>query len=121
MSPAAAPAPSFTALAQPVAAPEPAPDPEPAPVASLPPPPIDITPRAPTLADLLPTIAPEESPLAALAELATSGTGQDDESERRPWSLPILRRREPEAEDSARESSEMIAWLDEVFAPKSDQ
>jgi hypothetical protein len=119
-SPAGAPASPFTAFAEAVAASEPAPDPEPARVASLPPPPIDTTPRAPTLADLLPTITPQESPPAALADLATN-EADADESERRPWSLPILRRREPEAEETARESSEMIAWLDEVFAPKSDQ
>jgi hypothetical protein len=88
------------------------------PVVPVPPAPIEAPPRAPTLADLLPTITPEELPRAALAELATAETDVEDDSDRKSWSLPTLRRREPEEEDLSRGSSEMIAWLDEVFAPK---
>lgn len=76
---------------------------------------------APTLADLLPSVgaatAPDEGvdPLAELAQLPTPTDAQPTPERKR--SLPFLRWRE-EPEDDGREASEMIAWLDEVFAPR---
>lgn len=77
---------------------------------------------APTLADLLPSVgtaAPEQpaEQLAALAELPTPADPEPVPERRR--SLPRLRWRD-EPEDDGREASEMIAWLDEVFAPRGD-
>jgi hypothetical protein len=81
--------------------------------------------RAPTLADLLPTMAPREgSTVAALASLPTreqelgwNEQGDPEEPDRSRRGLPFLRRNEPEP-DTSKEASEMIAWLDEVFAPR---
>lgn len=98
---------------------------------------------APTLADLLPSVPPTPTSFSSPAETSPSligadhgfglsshmgnagnadaaGNADEDEDiiERRPRTLPLLRRREPEPVDDGSDASEMIAWLDEVFAPK---
>jgi hypothetical protein len=78
--------------------------------------------RAPTLADLLPSMQPRAEPSVELAALPTReqqlGWDQQGEPEEPDRSRRgLLRRREPEPDDG-RETSEMIAWLDEVFAPR---
>ena len=81
--------------------------------------------RAPTLADLLPTMVPrEESHAADLASLPTreqelgwDEQGDPEEPDRSRRGIGLLRRRDAEP-DTGQESSEMIAWLDEVFAPR---
>jgi hypothetical protein len=99
---------------------EPFPDVEPPrPVAD---PPLD---RPPTLADLLPSMGQrEDATTTALAglptreqELGWDGQGEPEEPDRTRRGLNLLRRREAEPDDS-QDASEMIAWLDEVFAPR---
>jgi hypothetical protein len=90
--------------------------------------------EAPTLADLLPTVPPARAPanehaLSVLAELHVRAPEpeleRDPEPEpdedRRLRSLPMLRRRDPEPADDGAGASEMIAWLDEVFAPRDER
>jgi hypothetical protein len=85
-------------------------------------PPVD---RAPTLADLLPSMAPrDDSATAALASLPTreqelgwDEQGDPEEPDRARRGINLLRRRDAEPDDS-QETSAMIAWLDEVFAPR---
>lgn len=85
-------------------------------------PPVD---RAPTLADLLPSMVPhDESATAALARLPTreqelgwDEQGEPEEPDRSRRGISLLRRREAEPDDG-QEASAMIAWLDEVFAPR---
>jgi hypothetical protein len=83
--------------------------------------------RPPTLADLLPSMAPrDESAATALASLPTreqelgwNGQGDPEEPDRSRRGINLLRRRgEPEPDDGRQDASEMIAWLDEVFAPR---
>jgi hypothetical protein len=81
--------------------------------------------RPPTLADLLPSMAPHgDGETAALASLPTreqelgwDGQGDPEEPDRSRRGLNLLRRREAEPDDR-QDASEMIAWLDEVFAPR---
>jgi hypothetical protein len=102
---------AVAASAPPVRTPEPAPD-------------SFVRTEPPTLADLLPSVPPaptassNEHSLSALADLAEDDPEPDPDEDRRPRALPLLRRREPEKVDDAAGASEMIAWLDEVFAPK---
>jgi hypothetical protein len=116
-------------------------DEESAPAATLPPPPppprqiepdlvardeVPAVDRPPTLADLLPTMVPrEESHAAALASLPTreqelgwDEQGDPEEPDRSRRGIGLLRRRDAEPNNTGQESSEMIAWLDEVFAPR---
>jgi hypothetical protein len=83
---------------------------EPAPVVA------PAAPSAPTLADLLPSVARAPEPPASVL---TDEPEEDEDEHRRPRSLPMLRRREPPVDDG-KETSEMMAWLDEVFTPKPD-
>jgi hypothetical protein len=86
------------------------------PVAAHAPVPTPAPPAAPTLADLLPSVARAAEPTASVL---TDEPDEDEEEHRRPRALPMLRRREPPVDDG-KETSEMMAWLDEVFAPKPD-
>ena len=84
------------------------------PIAEPPPVAAPSSPAAPTLADLLPSVArAPESPVL------TDEPDEDEDEHRRPRALPMLRRREPPVDDG-KETSEMMAWLDEVFTPKPD-
>jgi hypothetical protein len=113
------------ALAPAAAVPPPPPPPEPP--SSEPVDAPDHTPEArpPTLADLLPSMTTrEDASAAALASLPTreqqlgwDERGEPEEPDRSRRGINLLRRREPEPDDG-HEASEMIAWLDEVFAPR---
>jgi hypothetical protein len=113
----ASPAPS---LPPPPPPPTPAWEPEPAMAPAAPS--VD---RQPTLADLLPSMAVREDDAAAsLASLPTreqelgwDQSGDPEEPDRSRRGINLLRRREAEP-DTAQDSSEMMAWLDQVFAPK---
>ena len=107
---------AVAALAPPVRAPEPPPAPD-----------DFVRTEPPTLADLLPSVPPAPSvtssdhALSSLADLADHQPEPEQDEDRKPRSLPLLRRREPEKVDDGAGASEMIAWLDEVFAPKDAQ
>jgi hypothetical protein len=95
-------------------------DVEPAPAPELHPPE-----RLPTLADLLPSmVTRDDEASAALASLPTreqelgwDQSGDPEEPDRSRRGINLLRRREAEP-DTAQDSSEMMAWLDQVFAPR---
>jgi hypothetical protein len=108
----------------------PPPPPPPAPEAPEPvfaPEPVaEVTDRQPTLADLLPSMMArgDEDHAVALARLPTreqelgwDETGDPEEPDRSRRGINLLRRRETDP-DTSQESSEMMAWLDQVFAPK---
>jgi hypothetical protein len=106
--------------------PPPTPTPMYEPEPAVEPPAADAPPRQPTLADLLPSMMSrgEEDHAAALARLPTreqelgwDESGDPEEPDRSRRGINLLRRREAEP-DTSQESSEMMAWLDQVFAPK---
>ena len=108
----------------------PVPPPPPPPPVPVPAPDDFVRTEPPTLADLLPSVPPtpdaagSDQALSMLADLGPAPLEEEPEEieeERRPRTLPLLRRRDPEKPektDEGAEASEMIAWLDEVFAPK---